>query len=169
MIAFTQYAVRMSSWWDYVVRVAGTDVQKQMALDTGISESAFSRWKKGTHAADAGNVVAFARAHNRPPVEALVAAGYLSESEAAAVIEVQRDLEERTDDELLAEVRRRMRGERNELEDAPESATSTEGDEDQEADSADESESALSARLRAHGRVLRDQVHGDQDRPNEGA
>ena len=96
MLAFTQYDVCMSTWWQYVVRIAGTDMQKQMSTDTGISQTAFSRWKTGQNKPEAPHVITFARAYRRPPVEALIAAGYLTEFEAAESVEIQRGLNTRT-------------------------------------------------------------------------
>lgn len=98
----------MSDWWEYVIRTSGTNVQKTMAEDTGISETAFSRWKKEQNKAEAPHVIAFARAYQRPPVEALVAAGILSEEDAASVIEVHRGLTDVTNEELLDAVRNRL-------------------------------------------------------------
>ncbi len=106
----------MSQWWNYVVRIAGTDEQKRIADDSKIGTTVISRWFKGHNEPSAKLVVSFARAHNRPPVEALIAAGYLDESDASDTVEVHRGLDGLSDDELLAEVRRRMRGERNVLE-----------------------------------------------------
>lgn len=98
----------MSEWWDYVVRVSGTTVQKEMAERSGISETAFTRWKKRRHTPEASHVITFARAHGRPPVEALIAAGYITEKDAKDQIEIQRGADTLTDAELLAEVQRRM-------------------------------------------------------------
>ncbi|MBL3752321.1 helix-turn-helix domain-containing protein [Mycobacteroides abscessus] len=98
----------MSDWWDYVVRVSGTTVQKEMAARSGISETAFTRWKKKRHTPEASHVITFARAHGRPPIEALVAAGYITEKDAADRIEIQRGADTLTDAELIAEVQRRM-------------------------------------------------------------
>lgn len=117
----------MATWWDYVVRVAGTDVQKDMPRDSGISESAFSRWKKGQHTPDSAHVVAFARAYGRPPIEALMAAGVLAEGDAGDVVEVHRGADRLTDDELLAEIRRRMEEGRDVVEAAPQPNAPTEG------------------------------------------
>lgn len=102
--------IRMSEWWDYVVRVSGTTVQKEMAERSGISETAFTRWKKRRHTPEASHVITFARAHGRPPIEALVAAGYITEKDAKDQIEIQRGADTLTDDELLAELQRRMGG-----------------------------------------------------------
>jgi transcriptional regulator with XRE-family HTH domain len=65
-----------SGWWEYVVRVAGKNAtQKDIAQATGLDPASVSRWKTGTARADLA--VQFARAYHRPPVESLIAAGYL--------------------------------------------------------------------------------------------
>lgn len=127
----------MSSWWNYVTRTAKTDVQKTMAAKTGISETAFSRWKRGANRPEAPHVITFARAYGRPPVEALVAANILGVDDVAAVIEVHSEISTITDDDLLAEVGRRMKGQSNDLETAQKSPASPEGDKDQEVRSFD--------------------------------
>jgi hypothetical protein len=64
----------------------------------------------GTKPPKPGNIISFARGIGRPPVEALVAADYLTKDEAAAVIEVAAEpLSEWSDDELLAEIAFRLR------------------------------------------------------------
>ncbi|MCE5290823.1 MAG: helix-turn-helix transcriptional regulator [Nocardiaceae bacterium] len=122
----------MSNWWEYVIRTAKTDVQKQMASDTGISETAFSRWKKGQNKPEAPHVITFARAYARPPVEALVAAGILAEADANDVIEVHRGLDDLTDEELVSAIQDRMRGMRDALEAAQKSDAQAAVDEDEE-------------------------------------
>ncbi|TXH19370.1 MAG: XRE family transcriptional regulator [Mycobacterium sp.] len=116
----------MSIWWEYVVRIAKTEVQKKMAADTGISETAFSRWKNGTNKPEAPHVITFARAYGRPAVEALVAAGILSADDAGQAIEIHRGVDDFTDSELLEAIGLRMKGLRNALEIAKEQAASSE-------------------------------------------
>jgi hypothetical protein len=58
---------------------------------------------------------------------------------------------------------------RNVMENAPESSTSETGDEGQEAKSLHDPEPAPDLRLRAHGQRFRDEVHGDQNRPDKRA
>ena len=99
----------MNRWWGYVVRVAGTDEQKAIARQSGIGTTVISRWFQEKNQPSAPLAVQFARAYNRPAVEALVEAGYLSESDASEVIEVHRGIEALGDDVLLSEVRKRMR------------------------------------------------------------
>jgi len=126
----------MSSWWNYVTRTAKTDVQKTMAADTGISETAFSRWKRGANRPEAPHVITFARAYGRPPVEALVAANILKPDDVAAVIEVHNEISAIADDDLLAEVGRRMKGQRHAMETPQKPPASPQGDKGQEVGSA---------------------------------
>jgi transcriptional regulator with XRE-family HTH domain len=113
-LAWAQYAGCVANeWWNYVTRIAGTDEQKKIADVSGIGTTVISRWSKGHNEPSAQSVVVFSRAYGRPPVEALVAAGYLTGTEAAEAIEIHRGPDALTDDELLAEVQRRMKGVRS--------------------------------------------------------
>lgn len=113
-LAWAQYAGCVANeWWNYVTRIAGTDEQKKIADVSGIGTTVISRWSKGHNEPSAQSVVVFSRAYGRPPVEALVAAGYLTGTEAAEAIEIYRGPDALTDDELLAEVQRRMKGVRS--------------------------------------------------------
>lgn len=93
-----------------MVRIAGTSEQKTIAEVSGIGTTVISRWFKGHNEPSAKLVVAFARAYKRPPVEALVAAGVIRDSDAADVIEVHRSADSLDDDELIAVIRQRMKG-----------------------------------------------------------
>src|ERR1700712_5474402 len=73
-----------SSWWAYVIKVAGNDSMATIKKRTGIAQTTLPRWQRGTRGIDAHDVVAFARAYERPPLEALVIAGFLTPDEAAA-------------------------------------------------------------------------------------
>jgi transcriptional regulator with XRE-family HTH domain len=97
-------------WWRYVVTVTGNAAQKEIATATGIDQSSISRWQRGSNTPRATAVVTFARAYDRSPIEALVAAGYLS-SEDVGVVElttVTGDLTRVSSDSLLSELRRRL-------------------------------------------------------------
>jgi transcriptional regulator with XRE-family HTH domain len=96
------------SWWEYVQRASGHVTQKDIAEATGIEQSSISRWKVDQTRPKADAAVAFARGYGRPPVEALVAAGYLSEKEVSGVVEVAPSTSELSIDVLLAEIRRRV-------------------------------------------------------------
>lgn len=104
-----------NEWWAYVQQRTAGSTQKAISDETGVEQTVLSRWKLGRNRPEAQSVVEFARAIRRPPTEALVAAGYLRAAEVAASIEVVRPLTDLSDDELLAEVRRRMTGVRNDL------------------------------------------------------
>ncbi len=107
-----EYPVRVAevTWWRYVVTVTGNAPQKDIATATGIDQSSISRWQRGANSPRAEAVVALARAYGRSPVEALVAAGYLSSSEVGVVelTTLTGDLTTVSIDSLLSEIRRRV-------------------------------------------------------------
>jgi transcriptional regulator with XRE-family HTH domain len=111
-VADMQYPVRVAqaTWWRYVVTVTGNAAQKDIATATGIDQSSISRWQRATNTPRAEAVVALARAYGRSPVEALVAAGYLSSSEVGVVelTTLTGDLTGVSIDSLLSELRRRV-------------------------------------------------------------
>lgn len=106
-----------NDWWGYITRHGGERLtQKQIAEVSGVDQSTISRWKR-EGASRPENIIKFARAFRRPPVEALIAAGYLTENEAADVVTIRPVAADLTDDALLDEVRRRMTGGSNAVED----------------------------------------------------
>ncbi|MET0897217.1 MAG: helix-turn-helix domain-containing protein [Mycobacterium sp.] len=99
-----------ATWWQYVATITGNAAQKEIAAATGIDQSSISRWQRGGITPRAEAVVALARAYGRSPVEALVAAGYLS-SDDLGVVELTTltgDLTGASIDSLLSELRRRV-------------------------------------------------------------
>jgi transcriptional regulator with XRE-family HTH domain len=102
--------VTQAAWWRYVVTVTGHAAQKDIAAATGIDQSSISRWQRGANTPRAEAVVAFARVYGRSPVEALVAAGYLSSNELGVVemTTLTGDLSGASIDSLLSEIRRRV-------------------------------------------------------------
>lgn len=111
-IAEVPYPVRVAraTWWRYVVTVTGNATQSEIAGATGIDQSTISRWQRGTSTPRAEAVVSFARAYARSPVEALVAADYLT-SEDMGVVEMTTltgDLTRVSSESLLSELRRRL-------------------------------------------------------------
>jgi transcriptional regulator with XRE-family HTH domain len=102
--------VAQATWWRYVLTVTGNVAQKDIAAATGIDQSSISRWQRGTNTPRAEAVVALARAYGRSPVEALVAAGYLSPTELGVVelTTLTGDLSRASIDSLLSEIRRRV-------------------------------------------------------------
>ncbi len=109
-VAPTPDVVTPATWWRYVGTVTGHTAQKDIAAATGIDQSSISRWQRGTNTPRAEAVVAFARAYGRSPVEALVAADYLSSTELGVVelTTLTGDLSGASIDSLLSEIRRRV-------------------------------------------------------------
>lgn len=93
------------TWPDYVHRVARGLTHAQISAKTGVSMSNIGRWLRGELTMpDAGNAIAFAKGFGQPPVEALIAAGYLSADE----VNVDRTpLSAYSMAELIDELRRR--------------------------------------------------------------
>jgi transcriptional regulator with XRE-family HTH domain len=102
--------VTQVTWWQYVMTVTGNAAQKDIATASGIDQSNISRWQRGTNTPSAEAVVAFARVYGRSPVEALVAADYLSSTELGVVelTTLTGDLTRVSIDSLLSELRRRV-------------------------------------------------------------
>jgi transcriptional regulator with XRE-family HTH domain len=102
--------VTQATWWQYVATITGNAAQKEIAAATGIDQSSISRWQRGSITPRAEAVVSLARAYGRSPVEALVAAGYLSSDELGVVelTTLTGDLTGASIDSLLSELRRRV-------------------------------------------------------------
>ncbi|WP_230067770.1 helix-turn-helix transcriptional regulator [Arthrobacter cryoconiti] len=94
------------NWIKYVTRHAKGETQSAIAKNIGVSGATISRWQ--SFAPRPENVTAFARAYNRPVLEAFVAAGFLTPKEAKEHPTGRPDLSTLTSDELVGEVRRRM-------------------------------------------------------------
>lgn len=97
------------SWWRYVVGVAGTDAQVEIAKKVKVDQSTVSRWKNSDAPGKAENVAKLARAYGRPVLEAFVAANFLTADEARQRPAAQPSLEGITDDDLIELVATRIR------------------------------------------------------------
>jgi transcriptional regulator with XRE-family HTH domain len=95
------------SWSEYISLVAPRGQQKDIAAAAGVDGSTVSRWRSGL-APKPENVAAFARAYDRPVLEAFVAAGFLTEEEAGQQPVGRPRLSELSTDELLHEIRERI-------------------------------------------------------------
>lgn len=79
-----QYAVPMSTtttWWSYLRGITNGASNVEVARKVGFHESNMSKWSKGSKP-DFEFVVKIAHAYRVNVLEALVAAGYLSEADA---------------------------------------------------------------------------------------
>lgn len=96
----------VSRWSEYVRRVVGALTQAQVAEKSGVASSNIGRWIRGEPGLPrAETVIAFARAFNQPPMEAMVAAGYFTAEEASST--TRTPLSEYSYAELIAELQRR--------------------------------------------------------------
>lgn len=100
-----------TSWPQYVAYwIEDGERQVDVADRTGIDQTTISRWLAGERRSITSQSVAkFARGYNRPVLEAFVAAGFLSESEAGLQTSDMPDWRKVSDAQLLAELQRRMR------------------------------------------------------------
>lgn len=97
-----------SRWWDYVSTITPNASGKQIAEWSGIDAASVSRWKTGQSGVSADAAVRLARAAGRPPIEALVVAGYLDPEEVDQLVPNPIPIRDVADDDLLDEIRRRM-------------------------------------------------------------
>lgn len=95
-----------NSWWSYVEGTLDGDSALEAGRKAGFDSSAFTRWKKGARP-DVDFVVRFARAYERPVVEAIAAAGFITDAEAG-LREVQVGLHKLSDLELARELLSRV-------------------------------------------------------------
>lgn len=91
------------TWWEYVTRISDGAPNKEVGAAAGVDASQVSRWSEGRNPG-AKNVVQFARHYSRPPVEALIAAQYLNEDEAAGIAQLDLSVRDMSSDALVAEV-----------------------------------------------------------------
>jgi len=96
------------SWWSYVQRIARDAQQAEIAEAAGVTAPTVSRWSTGKQGIDPKAAAQFARTYRRPVLEAFVAAGFLTEKEAKARPAVTPTLDSWSDDDLIAEIRRRL-------------------------------------------------------------
>jgi transcriptional regulator with XRE-family HTH domain len=95
----------MNNRWSAYVAQHGGDNQTEIARQTGLSAASISRWKSSAPKPE--NVARFANAYGRPVLEALVAAGHITEEQAG--VQVTRvDLSTLNTEELMAELTRRL-------------------------------------------------------------
>lgn len=97
-------------WSDYVREVIGDDQQVEAARKSGLDQTAISRWLKNDHVPKPELAARFARAYNRPVIEAFVAAGFLTPEEAKERPTAPPSLDGLSSEQLLDELGRRVSG-----------------------------------------------------------
>lgn len=109
-----------TDWPTYLAEI--TTNQSEIARTADISTGTVSRWFSRSSRPDAAQVIAVARAYNRSPLVALVAAGYLTRAEVEGEVQLTAGmtLAEFTELEIAQELVRRIEaGESTDVSDAP--------------------------------------------------
>lgn len=106
-MAKTKRTMEFMTWWDYVQGITGGAPNAAVAQKIGVTPPSVGRWKNGGPSPRQARE--FARAYDRPVLEAFINAGFLSPDEAGETPGGMPDVTQLDDDELLAEVRRRMK------------------------------------------------------------
>lgn len=94
-------------WWEYVQKVSGGATSTAIAQLIGVTPSSVARWKDSRP--DPARARDFARAYKRPVLEAFISAGFLTPAEAGQLPAAEPDITHFDDDQLLDEIRRRLR------------------------------------------------------------
>ncbi len=96
------------TWPEYLRRIAGAQTQSQIADRIGIGRLSVCNWLHGKTRPKAETVILVARVYRRSPIEALLAAAYLTVDEVDRPIEVRISPSEMPAADLAAEVSRRL-------------------------------------------------------------
>lgn len=95
-------------WATYVARVMNGMKAEEAAERAGVHASTIRRWLSGDNAKSAEAAIQFARGMGVRPAEALVYCGLLEPDEIEGTFEVVRSPSEWGDEELLAELGKRL-------------------------------------------------------------
>lgn len=99
----------VENWSEYVRRITRGYTQAQIADRAGVAESNVGRWLRGQRGRPLpDSVLALAKAFDRPPVEALIAAGWVTAEDVTMPARTPLSVYSLSD--LLDEVRRRTVG-----------------------------------------------------------
>lgn len=96
------------TWPEYLRRISAGETQGQIAERIGIGRLSVCHWLHGKTRPKAETAIAVARAYDRPPIEALLASGYVHADEVRLPIEMRSSPAALSAEELAAEVRRRL-------------------------------------------------------------
>ena len=101
------------TWPEYLRRITVGETQGQIAERIGIGRLSVCHWLHGKTRPKAETAIAVARAYDRPPIEALLASGYVKADEVRLPVEVRCSPAVLSAEELAEEVRRRLVGSEN--------------------------------------------------------
>lgn len=105
---YVSVVTNVLSWAEYVKRITPSMTQSDIAAKAGVNQTVVSRWLSGRSAPRVESLIRLTRALGRSPVEALVAAGYITADEAGLRPNLQISVREIPTDDLLNEIRRRV-------------------------------------------------------------
>lgn len=100
----------MQPWGEYVRSVIGSARQVDVSERTGIDQTTISRWLSRPNQAErlsARSVAMFARAYDRPVIEAFMVAGFLTQEEADLRVR-EKTLDDFTVAEIAQHLARRL-------------------------------------------------------------
>ncbi|QOP65006.1 transcriptional repressor [Mycobacterium phage Firehouse51] len=120
----------LMKWIDKRIADANTTAAS-IADKAGINKSTITKWRGGSQPRP-GDLRMVANALGAPVLEAFLVAGYLKPGDTRKVVQVDRPLDQRSDEELVAEVNRRLKEARNVMETAQTTRTPRETHQDQE-------------------------------------
>lgn len=103
----------IESWPEYLRRITGGATQAQIAERIGIGRLSVCNWLHSKTRPKAETVIIVARVYGRSPIEGLLAAGYLEPGEAGQPVDIRSSARHLADEELAAEVARRLAGDQN--------------------------------------------------------
>ncbi|WNM74604.1 immunity repressor [Mycobacterium Phage Radiance] len=122
----------LMKWIDRRIAEAETTAAA-VADKAGINKATISKWRGGSQPRPS-DLRMVANALGAPVLEAFLAAGYLKPGDTKKIVQVDRPLNKRTDEELVKEVTRRLQEARNVMETAQTTRTPREARQDQEGD-----------------------------------
>lgn len=96
------------NWPEYLRRITTGQTQAQIAEHIGIGRLSVCNWLHGKTRPKAETVITVAQAYRRSPVEALLAAAYLTIEELDQPVDVRKSLGDVSADNIADEVRRRL-------------------------------------------------------------
>lgn len=103
-------ATSVETWPEYLRRIVGEQTQSLIAQQVGVGRLSVSNWLQGKTRPKAETVIMVARVYGRSPIEALLAAGYLSHDELDGPKDIRVSPREMSNSNLVAELLRRLDG-----------------------------------------------------------
>lgn len=96
------------TWPEYLRRIAAGQTQAQIAARTGVGRLSVCHWLQGKTRPKPETAITVARVYDRSPIEALLAAGFLSHAEVRLPVETRNSPRHMPAEEIAAEVHRRL-------------------------------------------------------------